>query len=375
MTQLHELNSGNRDRVIIRTSYIGIGANVLLAVFKMVVGLISHSIAVILDSVNNFSDALSSVITILGIRLAGKKPDKAHPLGYGRVEYLSALIVSGIVLYAGLTSLTESVKKILHPELPDYSVVSLVIIAAAVVVKVLLGRYVKSVGEKVNSGSLVASGSDALSDAILSASVLACALIYKFSNVSLEAYIGVVIAVMIIKAGIEMMKDTVDDLLGRRIDEDTIRAIKQSILEIVPEAYGAYDLMLHNYGPNHLMGSVHVTVDGDMTAEEIDLMSRKISYEIYEKYGILLSGIGIYAEHTDGEAGEARQKITKIVMSHPEVLQMHGFHFDSENKDIVFDVVIDFGAKNRDEISASIRKEVRDAYPDWNIMITDDPDL
>ena len=161
----------NRDRVIVRTSVIGILANLFLAAFKAAVGLLSHSIAVVLDAVNNLSDALSSVITIIGTKLAGKKPDKKHPLGYGRIEYLSALIVSAFVLYAGITALVESVKKIIHPEAADYSAAGLVIVASAVIVKLLLGRYVKATGEKVNSGALIASGSDAVSDAALSLSV------------------------------------------------------------------------------------------------------------------------------------------------------------------------------------------------------------
>ena len=188
----------NREKVIIRTSVIGILANVFLAAFKAAIGILSNSIAVTLDAVNNLSDALSSIITIVGTKLAGKLPDKKHPLGYGRIEYLSAMIVSGIVLYAGITSAVESVKKIIHPEKPDYSVISLVIIAVAVIVKIILGRYVKAKGEKVNSGSLVASGSDAMFDAILSASVLACAIIFMLTGLSLEAYVGVVIAVIII---------------------------------------------------------------------------------------------------------------------------------------------------------------------------------
>ena len=181
----------NRDKVIIKTSIIGIVTNIFLATFKAIIGFISNSIAVTLDAVNNLSDALSSIITIIGTKLAGKSPDKKHPLGHGRIEYLSALIVAGIVLYAGITSAVESVKKIIQPETPDYNAVSLVIIAVAVVTKIVLGRYVKAQGEKVNSGSLVASGSDALFDAILSASVLASAIIFVLSGLSLEAYVGV----------------------------------------------------------------------------------------------------------------------------------------------------------------------------------------
>ena len=187
-----------REKVIVRTSIIGIVVNVLLAAFKAAVGFLSNSIAVTLDAVNNLSDALSSVITIIGAKLAGKKPDKKHPLGYGRIEYLSAMIVAAIVLYAGITSLVESVKKIIHPEAADYSPVSLLIIAVAIVAKLVLGRYVKKQGEKVNSAALIASGSDASFDAILSASVLASAIIYLVFHVSLEAYVGVIISIVII---------------------------------------------------------------------------------------------------------------------------------------------------------------------------------
>ena len=160
----------DRNKVIIRTSIIGIIANIFLAAFKAAVGLAANSIAVVLDAVNNLSDALSSIVTIIGTRLANKLPDRKHPLGHGRIEYLSAMLVSALVLYAGITALIESVKKIITPEEADYSMVSLIVIASAVIVKILLGRYVKAQGEKVNSGSLIASGSDATFDAILSAS-------------------------------------------------------------------------------------------------------------------------------------------------------------------------------------------------------------
>ena len=170
-------NQDSRETTIVRTSIIGILVNVLLAAFKAAIGLITHSIAVTLDAVNNLSDALSSVITIVGTKLAGKLPDKKHPLGYGRIEYLSAMIVSALVLYAGITSLVESIKSIISPEKPDYSVVSLIIVGSAVVAKLLLGTYVKRTGKRVNSASLEASGSDAMFDSIISASVLLCALI------------------------------------------------------------------------------------------------------------------------------------------------------------------------------------------------------
>ena len=271
----------NRDRVIVRTSVIGILANLFLAAFKAAVGLLSHSIAVVLDAVNNLSDALSSVITIIGTKLAGKKPDKKHPLGYGRIEYLSALIVSAFVLYAGITALVESVKKIIHPEAADYSAAGLVIIASAVIVKLLLGRYVKATGEKVNSGALIASGSDAVSDAALSLSVFISAVIFMVTGFSLEAYVGVVIAVFIIRAGLEMMMETLDDILGKRADRELVKAVKKTVIS-VPGVRGAYDLFIHNYGPEQQVASIHVEVPDTMTADEIDEMERRIAYEVYK---------------------------------------------------------------------------------------------
>ena len=184
-----------REKTIIRTSIIGIIANVFLAGFKAVIGLMTNSIAIVLDAVNNISDAGSSVITIIGTKLAGKAPDKKHPFGYGRIEYLSAMIISVIVLYAGVTSFVESVKQIIHPETPEYNTVSLVIVAVAVVVKIVLGRYVKSVGEKVNSSSLIDSGEDATLDSIISASTLVAAIIFMITGVSLEAWLGAVISI------------------------------------------------------------------------------------------------------------------------------------------------------------------------------------
>ena len=365
----------NRDQVIVRTSIIGIAANILLAGFKAAVGLISNSIAVILDAVNNLSDALSSVITIAGTKLAGKKPDKKHPLGYGRIEYLSAMVVAGIVLYAGLTSLVESVKKIIHPEAADYSVVSLIIIASAVAVKLVLGRYVKGIGQKVNSGSLIASGSDALFDAILSASVLLSAVIFLTTGLSLEAYVGVVISVFIIRSGIEMMMETLDDILGKRADRDTVKAIKKTICgeEAVS---GAYDLILHSYGPEKLIGSVHIAIPDTMTAAELDTLERRIAEDVFQKHGVLLTGIGIYASNTKNDANRQMQTdITHIVMSHDGVLQMHGFSARPEEKIISLDVVLDFALEDRENTYRMIREEILKAYPGWQLNLSMDIDV
>lgn len=363
-----------RNKVIIRTSIIGIVANVFLVAFKAVVGILTHSIAVILDAVNNLTDALSSVITIVGTKLAGKMPDKKHPMGYGRIEYLSAMIVSALVLYAGLTSLTESIKKIIKPEKVDYSIASLIIIAAAVLVKFFLGKYVKRVGKKVNSSSLVASGADAQNDAFLSASVFASAIIFYFTKVSLEAYVGVIISVFIIKAGIEMMIDTLNDILGRRTDKELSARIKELIKE-EDEVRGAYDLIVNNYGPNKNYASVHIEIPDTLTANDIDLLERRLQIKVFKETGVVLTGIGIYSYNTKSdEAAIIRDAVKEKILSHEWAIQVHGFYIDTVNKEMRFDVVLSFDIETSKGLTI-INEEIKELYGDYRVLAVPDVDF
>ena len=364
----------DREKTIVRTSIIGIIANVFLAGFKAVIGVISNSIAVTLDAVNNLSDALSSVITIIGAKLANKKPDKKHPLGYGRIEYLSALIVAAIVLYAGITALVESVKKIIHPEAADYSVVSLVIIAVAVIVKILLGRYVKAQGEKVSSHALIDSGADATFDAILSFSVLVSAIIFLITGLSLEAYVGVAISLFIIKSGVEMIVETLNEILGQRADAETTRRIK-SILTEEPEVRGAYDLVLTNYGPDKNLGSVHLELPDTMTIEQFDTLTRKVQHRVYCETGVILTGIGAYSYNTSNEEVAAiRNTVQETVMAHDWALQLHGFYLDMAAKEMRFDVVTSFDV-DPDESIRILTEEIQELYPDYKLHILHDVDV
>ena len=364
----------NRDKLIIRTSVVGIVANLFLAAFKAMVGILSNSIAVTLDAVNNLSDALSSVITIIGTRIAGRKPNRKHPLGHGRTEYLSAMIVSAIVLYAGITALVESVRKIISPETPSYTTVSLVIIAAAVAVKLLLGRYVKTQGEKVNSGALIASGEDARFDAILSASVLASAVIFLLTGLSLEAWVGVVISVFIIKSGIELMKETLDDIIGHRADPELTRKIRR-VLEEEPAVRGAYDLFLDNYGPDRNYASVHLELPDVMTVEEVDRLTRRVQMQVYKETGVILTGVGVYSYNTrDDEIAKLRNRIQETVLAHDWALQLHGFHADPETKELRFDVVISFDIDAK-EAMETLQREVKAIAPDYAVCITRDVDI
>ena len=365
----------DRDRVIVRTSLIGIGANLALAAGKAAAGLLAHSIAVVLDAVNNLSDALSSLITIIATRLAGRAPDKKHPLGHGRIEYLSTMIIAGIILYAGITALVESVKKIIAPETPDYSALTLAILVAAIGVKVFLGVYFRRTGKRVNSGSLTASGADAMADAVLSASVLASAVIYLTTGVSLEAIISLVISAFIIRAGVGMLKEAVDDLLGRRADSETAAAIKETLCSVEPVS-GAYDLVLNSYGPERTIGSVHVEIPDTMTAEEIDRLERKLADEVLTRHGVLMTAIGIYAVNTtDDRAREMRTRLTRMVMSHDGVLQIHGFGVHEDEKVIHFDVIVDYARADRKAIFDHIRREAADMYPDYRLEMVMDIDF
>ena len=380
MSGIYEMEKTNnsdssREKTIIRTSIIGIIANVFLAAFKAVIGIMTHSIAIVLDAVNNISDAGSSLITIVGTKLAGKEPDKKHPFGYGRIEYLSAMIISVIVLYAGITSFVESVKQILHPETPEYNTISLIIVAVAVVVKVLLGRYVKSVGEKVNSDSLINSGEDATLDSIISASTLVAAGVFMIFHISLEAWLGALISVVIIKSGIEMLQDTISKILGEQNDPELAREIKHTVTSF-PDVQGAYDLVLNNYGPDAWNGSIHIEVPDTYTADQLDLLIRKIQMAVYKKHRVALTAIGVYSVNTrDAEVIEMKRRVREIVFAHPDVKQIHGFYLVKEEKAMRFDIVVSLAAKDRRAVYKEAVADVQKEFPDYALHVAMDTDF
>ena len=365
----------SREKTIVRTSIIGIIANVFLAAFKAVIGLMTNSIAIILDAINNISDAGSSLITIIGTKLAGREPDKKHPFGYGRIEYLSAMIISVIVLYAGITSLVESVKQIVHPETPDYNTVSLVIVAVAVAVKILLGRYVKSVGVKVNSDSLINSGEDATLDSVISASTLVAAGIFLIFHISLEAWLGAVISLVIIKSGIEMLRDTISQILGEKNDPELARSIKKTVVSF-PEVQGAYDLVLNNYGPDTWNGSIHIEVPDTYSADRLDQLIRDIQTAVYKQHQVILTAIGVYSMNTrDEEIIETQKKVREIVFSHQYVKQMHGFYLIKDQKAMRFDIVVSFDAEDRKAVYEEVLADVQQAFPDYTLQVAMDTDF
>ena len=365
----------SREKTIVKTSAIGIIANVFLAGFKAVVGILTNSIAIVLDAVNNISDAGSSLITIVGTKLAGREPDKKHPFGYGRIEYMSAMLISVIVLYAGVTSFVESVKQIIKPETPDYNAASLIIVAVAVAVKILLGRYVKGIGKKVNSDSLVNSGEDATLDSVISASTLVAAGIFLIFQVSLEAWLGAIISIVIIKSGAEMLRDTVSQILGEQNDAELARSIKQTVTGF-PEVHGAYDLVLNNYGPDSWNGSIHIEVLDTFSANELDQLIREITMKVMEEHHVILTAIGVYSVNTqDEKIIQARQKVREIVFAHEYVTQMHGFYWDKKQKTMRFDIVVSFEAGDRKAVYAEVVSDVQKEFPDIQLQVALDTDF
>ena len=361
-----------RKKIILKTSILGIIVNIVLVIFKGIIGLVVNSIAIILDAVNNLTDILSSLITIIGTKLANKAPDKKHPYGHGRIEYFTSVIISVVIFMAGISAIKESIEKIIDTGTTDYSLISLIIIAVAVVAKYLLGNHVKKVGKKVNSQSLVASGKDALMDSVISFSTLVAAIINYIWHIGLEGYLGVIIGLFIIKTAIEVLKEAVNSILGVRADPELSINLKEKMLSF-EEVQGVYDLNLHNYGPSNIIASAHIQVRNDMTAEEIHILTRQIEYMIYREFGITLT-IGIYAANDKGEYGEIKNALSKIIKEYKEILQLHGFYVDKANN-VYFDLIIDFESKNKDQIKNEIVEKIKEKYPKYNYNVIIDSDI
>ena len=360
----------DRSKQIVRVSLIGIAANLVLVAFKAAVGFVTGSIAVILDAVNNLSDALSSVITILGTKLANRPPDKEHPYGYGRIEHLTSVVIAILVLAAGVTSLKESAEKIFHPEAADYTVVSLIIIAAAVAVKYFLGTYVKNQGDRLSSESLIASGTDARFDSLISFSTLVAAAVSMMFHLSVEGYLGVVIAILILKAGLEILLESLNGIIGQRVEGELAGRIKEAVCSF-PHVKGAYDLILHKYGPERTIGSVHIEVPDTMTAAELHPLNRAISQKIYDEFGVILT-VGIYASAE--KEGPILTALREVLKDYPAVKQLHGFYILEDKKRVTFDLVLDFGADTH-AVCADIARAMKSRFPDYDFDVVPDSDF
>ena len=369
-----ETEIAKRQKVIIRTSIVGIVGNFFLAAFKAFVGILTNSIAIILDAVNNFSDMLSSIVTIVGILLANKAPDRRHPMGHGRYEYLSTAVIAIIIIYIGITAIKESIDKIINPEDVTYNALSITIVAVAVIVKIFIGLYFRKTAKKVDSDSLKASGTDALFDSIISFATIISAVIYLTTGFKTEAYLATIISVLIIRSGLMMLREIFSVIAGERVSPELSKNIKKSVRE-VPGVKGAFDLMIHDYGTQMIFCSLNIEVEESLTAREIDDISREVRRKVFYGYHIYISSVGIYSINTESEEINKMYRRVKELLSHYDhVIQMHGFHVDGKKREISFDVVLSFDVKNRRAYYLAIKRHLRKTFPKYSINIALDSD-
>ena len=364
----------NREKKIIQTSIIGIIANLFLVAAKAIIGFIANSVALISDAINNLTDSLSSIITIIGTKLAGKKPDKKHPYGHGRVEYLISLVIGLIVLAAGVMAIYESIKALIEKPEVDYSWVSLVVIGLAVLVKIFIGLYFVKVGKQVNSEPLKASGKDALFDVLLSVATLVGIVTSLIWGVNIEGYIGIIIGLFILRTSIEILRKGVSLIIGERASKEDVDDIKDIVCSF-PEVKGAYDLIINNYGEGRMIASVHIEVDDSLTAVQIHHLSRNIASKVYAKTGTILT-VGIYATNeTNKEVKEIKDFIYKLIEKEEGINQIHGFYLDEEKKLITFDLIFDFKYEKPQKKIAEIVTTLKERYPEYSFYIIQDTDF
>ena len=374
-----ETKTINREKTIIRTSIIGIIANILLVGFKAFVGFLAGSISIVMDALNNLTDALSSIITIIGTKLSNKKPDREHPFGHGRVEFITSMIIAFLILFAGGLAIYQSIKSIIEyfssgdKTLPTFEWYSLVIIGVAILVKIGIAIFYKIQGKRVKSEVLKASGTDAMFDAILSTATLVGAIFAVTLHWYVEGYLGIVIGLFILKSGIDVFRGSVSSIIGERHDSMETKAILADI-NSVSGVKGAYDLIIHSYGPNKFVGSVHIGVDSGLSAKEIQVIERNIAALMASKYNMFMT-VGIYADNVDGNlAKEIRTKIQEFMKNNANILQMHGFFVDEVQKFCNFDLVFSFNEKEPEKRIEEIRKALEEAYPDMTFYIQLDRD-
>ena len=364
----------SREKKIIRTSFLGILGNIVLVIIKAIFGFLANSISIVLDAANNLSDALSSTITIIGTKLAHKKPDAKHPYGHGRVEYVTSMIISFIILFTGIVAIYEAIMTFIEPRETSYTTTTIIIVAIGIGVKIALGLYFKLMGKKLDSGALQGSGLDALFDALLSLGTLVGIITSILWKVKIEAYLGIVIGLFIIKSGVSLFRSALSSLIGERANSDITNGIKDMVCSH-KEVLGAYDLIINNYGPQRAIGSIHIEVDDSLQAKDIHPLTRKITEEVFLRYGVILT-VGIYASNTsDEETKEIKLFLANLISEHQQIKQLHGFYMDKERMMISFDLIFDFSCPNIEEIKNELIGKLKEKFPQYDYYIVIDNDF
>ena len=364
-----------RNRVIIKYSITGIVMNLMLAVFKIAAGVAAHAHAVMLDGVNSLSDMISSLLTLLSSCIAGRRGTKDHPLGYGRLEYISSLVVTMIIMYIGVITLIRTVKAIIHPhDPPHYSTLLIVIMIVSFVCKAAYGVIMRKRGRGLNSAAMIMTGTESLGDALISLSILAAIVIYRAAGVDVEHWLCIIIALMIIHTGVDMIRECVTKILGTRLsDEDRKRTA--AIAAGFDEVLNVSNLMIHNYGEGCDVGSLDIEVDEDLTAAEISRLTRRIIRSAAEQ-GVTLTSVGISCTNTtDPEALGMWDDIIAVARKHEGVKRVHSLMVDREENVVSFAVVPDYSVKRRDESIQAFIRELGERYPETEFDIREEIDM
>ncbi len=355
---------------IITTGIIGIIMNLLLSLSKIIIGVVSNSIAITSDAINNLSDAVSSIVTIIGTKMASKEPDKEHPYGHGRIEYISSLVISIFLFLVGWEFLKSSISTIRNPKDLKFSIVSILVLSLGILVKLWLGHYNNVIGKEHNAPALIATSKDAYGDVLISSVTLISTIVYLLFSINIDGYIGVLVAVFIIYSGIGLIKDTIDSLIGKKSDKELGNKI-YAFVNKWPNVQGGYDLMLNNYGPNNHVGSMDITFLDTMSLADVSLELLKLQNAVYDEFDIYLV-FGIYVKNTQDErVVKDEEKIRNIIIQHKEVKEVHAFYIIYDEKVIRLDVVVDFGTDECYFLD-HIKDHISEEYPEYRIILNID---
>lgn len=377
----HEDVSNNK----VRDSYgylggiVGIIVNFILFVIKLSIGLLLRSIAVTADAFNNLSDLLSSIITIAGFKMASKPADKEHPFGHGRIEYISGLIVSFMVMLVGFEFTKSSLSKIIHPENIEFQLLPFIILVISIGAKIWLSIFNKYIGKKIKSSALEASSLDALSDVISSSTVAISLLLSKWISFPIDGYAGILVSLFILYSGYSLVKETINPLLGEAPDPELVKELKKEILSY-DYVTGVHDLIIHNYGPGRRMASIHAEVPCNVSIilihEVIDKIEKEVSKNLDIFLVIHMDPINIDNE----EIKSAKQEVSKVLSNFSNISSYHDFRIvgKGECKNLVFDIVVNFTSRfthdDEKKLIDTINKDIKKIHPNYDAVITVDRD-
>lgn len=368
MYKLMKKNPENREDVITMTSGLNIVVNLLIAAVKVLIGFLASSIAIVSEGVNNATDALSSVLTLVGTKLAGKHPDEKHPFGYGRIEYVTSLVISTLILVTGVEVLISSIKLIIEPAEMEVSILSLIIVAVTALIKLFMGIYTIKMGKKAGSSSLEAVGVDCRNDSVISVITIASAIIFLVFHLNLDAYVGIITAIIIIKAGLELLKETLDEIIGRPGEHE----LAQEIYKEIRQTEGielAVDMMLHNYGPDAWSGSVNVEMDHKLTVGQIYQILHKLQLHIMHEHHVTMV-FGIYAVDNDNPESKAlRHTIADFVRTKEHVKSYHAVYKEPGTDKIYCDFIVDYKLRDWDALRAEFKDYMAEKYPGRSIEL------